>query len=247
MAGCSLTTRLRRSSRPSTGWVRSCRRGRFVFLDDDEDVHTAIERRVTELVGETGAKLHTARSRNDQVATGMRLWCRRGMVEVAARVLDFQQTILRRAAEAGTPTSPGTRTYSGLSRCSWPTISWPTVGSRHAIVDRVTVRASSGSMSPRSAPGALAGSSLPSTRTSWPRELGFSTSFAELLDAVSRSRLRRRSCLAALALVAVHLSRLREDARAVVHRGVRLLHDRRRVHHRKLAASRKRRTPMWPS
>ena len=51
--------------------------GRFVFAPGDEDVHTAIERRVTELAGDVGAKLHTGRSRNDQVATDLRLWCRR--------------------------------------------------------------------------------------------------------------------------------------------------------------------------
>ncbi|MGH8996443.1 MAG: lyase family protein, partial [Acidimicrobiales bacterium] len=51
--------------------------GRFGFAAEDEDVHTAIERRVTELAGDVGGKLHTGRSRNDQVATDLRLWCRR--------------------------------------------------------------------------------------------------------------------------------------------------------------------------
>ena len=51
--------------------------GEFAFVDTDEDIHTAIERRVTELAGPAGAKLHTGRSRNDQCATDLRLWCKR--------------------------------------------------------------------------------------------------------------------------------------------------------------------------
>ena len=50
--------------------------GTFVYLETDEDIHTAIERRVTELAPESGAKLHTGRSRNDQVATALRLFTR---------------------------------------------------------------------------------------------------------------------------------------------------------------------------
>src|SRR5687768_5443977 len=51
--------------------------GSFVWHDSDEDIHTAVERRVTELAGDAGAKLHTGRSRNDQVATDFRLYCKR--------------------------------------------------------------------------------------------------------------------------------------------------------------------------
>jgi argininosuccinate lyase len=61
--------------------------GTFVYAPDDEDIHTAVERRVTELAGDVGAKLHTGRSRNDQVATDMRLWCRRSLIAVAAEVM----------------------------------------------------------------------------------------------------------------------------------------------------------------
>src|SRR3954453_3289474 len=58
----------------------------FTFVQSDEDIHTAVERRVTELAGPAGGKLHTARSRNDQVATDLRLWCKRELVEVARLV-----------------------------------------------------------------------------------------------------------------------------------------------------------------
>ena len=65
----------------------------FGFVDSDEDIHTAIERRVTELAGDAGAKLHTSRSRNDQVATALRLWTRRNLLEVSDRVLVLVDTL----------------------------------------------------------------------------------------------------------------------------------------------------------
>ena len=66
----------------------------FAFAASDEDIHTAIERRVTELAGPAGAKLHTARSRNDQVATDLRLWCKRELPAVARLVADLQDVLL---------------------------------------------------------------------------------------------------------------------------------------------------------
>src|SRR5512138_2173296 len=65
--------------------------GQFVFEPTDEDIHTAIERRVTALAGAAGAKLHTGRSRNDQVATDLRLWAKRELAEIARRVLALQR------------------------------------------------------------------------------------------------------------------------------------------------------------
>jgi argininosuccinate lyase len=65
--------------------------GRFAFAPDDEDIHTAVERRLTELVGPVGGKLHTGRSRNDQVATDFRLWVLRACDQVANPLADLQQ------------------------------------------------------------------------------------------------------------------------------------------------------------
>src|ERR1700690_395277 len=75
--------------------------GDFVFAPGDEDVHTAVERRVTELAGDVGAKLHTGRSRNDQVATALRLWCRRRLTGIAKEILAFQEVLHGRATDAG--------------------------------------------------------------------------------------------------------------------------------------------------
>ncbi len=74
--------------------------GIFSFQPGDEDIHTAVERRVTELAGDVGAKLHTGRSRNDQVATDLRLYTRREMLGVAAAVMELQEVLLRRSVEA---------------------------------------------------------------------------------------------------------------------------------------------------
>ncbi|MDQ3354955.1 MAG: lyase family protein, partial [Actinomycetota bacterium] len=81
--------------------------GTFAFAPDDEDIHTAVERRVTELAGPAGAKLHTGRSRNDQVATDLRLWTKRALADVAGQVLALQETLLARAVEVGDAYLPG--------------------------------------------------------------------------------------------------------------------------------------------
>src|SRR5207302_2439332 len=74
--------------------------GTFNFLPLDEDIHTAVERRVTELAGPAGAKLHTGRSRNDQVALDLRLYVRREGRVMARRLCDLMQVLLRRAGQA---------------------------------------------------------------------------------------------------------------------------------------------------
>ena len=73
--------------------------GTFEFAPSDEDIHTAIERRVTEIAGATGAKLHTGRSRNDQVALDLRLWVRREAKDMIRRIHDLQSVLWRRADE----------------------------------------------------------------------------------------------------------------------------------------------------
>ena len=102
--------------------------GRFTFGPGDEDIHTAIERRVTEIAGDAGAKLHTGRSRNDQVATALRLWCRRTLIDLAEQIMAFQEVLAQRAARRATSTCPATRTCSGPSRSCSPTTCWRTAG-----------------------------------------------------------------------------------------------------------------------
>ena len=81
--------------------------GTFAFAPTDEDIHTAIERRVTEIAGGTGAKLHTGRSRNDQVALDLRLYVRREGRDQIARIDALQQVLLRRANDTTDVALPG--------------------------------------------------------------------------------------------------------------------------------------------
>ena len=87
--------------------------GVFDFAPDDEDIHTAVERRVTEIAGDVGAKLHTGRSRNDQIATDLRLYARRELTALAREVIDLQSVLLARADEADEAYLPG---YTHLQR-----------------------------------------------------------------------------------------------------------------------------------
>ena len=81
--------------------------GTFRFVEGDEDVHSAVERRLGELVGEVAGKLHTGRSRNDQVALDLRLYLRRSAAGRIAQLRDFALTMLRAAEQVGDMVVPG--------------------------------------------------------------------------------------------------------------------------------------------
>jgi len=180
--------------------------GRFAFLPDDEDVHMAVERRVTELVGAVGGKLHTARSRNDQVATDMALFVRahgarthdalwgamRALVDLAERHLDWPM--------------PG---YTHLQRAQ------PVYLSHHLLayfwmLERDAVRfarvVEAADRLPLGA-GALAGVNFATDRHMVARELGFDAVAENSIDAVS-NRDFVLDYLSAAATCATHLSRL---------------------------------------
>ena len=182
---------------------------RFPFTADDEDIHTAIERRVTELAGPAGAKLHTGRSRNDQVATDLRLWCKRELVEVAGGVVNLQQVLLDRAAEAGNAYLPG---YTHLQRAQPVLLAHHLLAHGWALsrdLDRLLETRRRLDVCPLGA-GALAGSSLPLDPDRVAAELGFGRRFENSLDAVS-DRDFVAEALFNLALLGVHLSRLGEE------------------------------------
>jgi argininosuccinate lyase len=185
------------------------RKGSFAFEPSDEDIHTAIERRVTELAGPAGAKLHTGRSRNDQVATALRLWCKREITAVAARVLGLQRVLLERAREVGPAYLPG---YTHLQRAQPVTLAHHLLAHGWALardVDRLADCRRRLDVSPLGA-GALAGSSLPLDPDFTAEELGFAGRFENSVDAVS-DRDFVAEALFVLSLVAVHLSRLGEE------------------------------------
>ncbi len=185
--------------------------GTFAFAPTDEDVHTAVERRVTELAGDAGPKLHTGRSRNDQVATDLRLWAKRELAEVAAAVVHLQQVLLRRsevAAREGVYL-PG---YTHLQRAQPVLLAHHLLAHAWALardVDRLLDGRRRLDVSPLGA-GALAGSSLPLDPRATARDLGFAACFENSLDAVS-DRDFVAEALFDLALLGVHLSRIGEE------------------------------------
>jgi argininosuccinate lyase len=182
---------------------------RFVFAPTDEDIHTAVERRVTELAGPAGAKLHTARSRNDQVATDLRLWCKRELRSVARLIVDLQDVLLARAVAARDLYLPG---YTHLQRAQPVLLAHHLLAHGWALardVDRVEATVARLDVSPLGA-GALAGTSLPIDPAATAAALGFARSFDNSLDAVS-DRDFVAEALFDLALVGVHLARLGEE------------------------------------
>ncbi|MDA8296771.1 MAG: argininosuccinate lyase [Actinomycetota bacterium] len=184
-------------------------RDTFVFTGSDEDIHTAIERRVTELTGEIGAKLHTGRSRNDQVATALRLWSKHRVRELATALVALQDVLARRAEEAGELSLPG---YTHLQRAQPVPLAHQLLAHAWALardVDRLVDAHRRLDVSPLGA-GALAGSTLGLDPVATAEDLGFSACFENSLDAVS-DRDFVAEVLFCAAMVGVHLSRLGEE------------------------------------
>ncbi|MEY2476772.1 MAG: argininosuccinate lyase [Actinomycetota bacterium] len=183
--------------------------GSLAFADTDEDIHTAIERRVTEIAGAVGARLHTGRSRNDQVATALRLFTKRELLGVMGRVLELEEVLLARAEVAQDAYLPG---YTHLQRAQPVLLAHHLLAHAWALardVDRILDARRRLDVSPLGA-GALAGSSLPLDPDSVADDLGFAARFENSLDAVSDRDFVAES-LFVLALLGVHLSRLGEE------------------------------------
>jgi argininosuccinate lyase len=182
------------------------RDGTFPFSDDDEDVHMAIERRVTEIAGTAGGRLHTARSRNDQVATDMAMFVRAHAAEAVTAITALGGTLLELAERHLDWPVPG---YTHLQRAQPVYLShhllayfWMLVRDRR----RFTAVAAETSTLPLGA-GALAGVNFDTDRDQVARELGFTAVSENSIDAVS-NRDFVLDYLAAAATCTMHLSRL---------------------------------------
>jgi argininosuccinate lyase len=189
------------------------RAGQLNFVASDEDVHTAIERRVTELVGAPGAKLHTGRSRNDQVATAFRRYLGRELAVVADRALDLVEVLAERADEAGTGEDaaylPG---YTHLQQAQPVLLAHHLMAHAWALlrdVDRIADCRRRLDVSPLGA-GALAGSSLPLDPDGTAADIGFAARFENSLDATSDRDFVAES-LFVLTTIGLHLSRMGEE------------------------------------
>ncbi|MDQ6947298.1 MAG: argininosuccinate lyase, partial [Actinomycetota bacterium] len=179
------------------------------FVAGDEDIHTAVERRVTEIAGDIGARLHTGRSRNDQVATDLRLFSRRELGDVACRVVELQEVLAERATDAEDHYLPG---YTHLQRAQPVLLAHHLLAHGWALardVDRLCDTRRRLNQSPLGA-GALAGTSLPLDPESVAADLGFDGRFENSLDAVS-DRDFVAEAVFDLTLLAVHLSRIGEE------------------------------------
>jgi len=182
---------------------------RFRPQASDEDIHTAVERRLVALAGSAGEKLHTGRSRNDQVATDMHLWLKRACDRIAAGVRDVAQGLVDAAERAGGIAIPA---YTHLQRAQ------PVLAAHHLLAyaemlkrDRerlAAARAHCDSMPLGS--GAAVGTGFAIDRRALAKDLGFRKVSANSLDAVS-ARDGALEFLSAGAILAVHLSRLGEE------------------------------------
>jgi argininosuccinate lyase len=183
--------------------------GTFVRADSDEDIHMAIERRATELAGGVGAKLHTARSRNDQVATTLRLFTRDALSTVARATIELVETLVAIGVASPEARLPG---YTHLQRAQPVLLSHHLNAHAFALlrdVDRLLDARSRLNVSPLGA-GALAGTSLPIDPAVTAALLGFDASFANSIDAVSDRDFVAES-LFDVALLGIHLSRMGEE------------------------------------
>ena len=182
--------------------------GSFEFKVNDEDIHTAVERRVTELEA-NGAKMHTGRSRNDQVATDMRLWTRGAIDEVIDLAERLMRTLLAQAEAAGDAYLPG---YTHLQQAQPVALSHHLLAHGWALardVDRLRDARSRTNVSVLGA-GALAGSSLPLDPEKTAAYLDFEGVFDNSLDGVA-DRDFVAETLFSLSLLGVHLSRIGEE------------------------------------
>ena len=183
--------------------------GRFIFRDEHEDIHLNIEARLAELIGSAAGRLHTARSRNDQVATDFRLWVRNAIDRVDAALKDLQSALLAQAETYADWVMPG---FTHLQ------IAQPVTFGHHLMAYVEMLGRDRGRFadcrkrlneSPLGA-AALAGTAFPIDRDKTAAALGFDRPAANSIDAVA-DRDFAIEFLAAAALLGTHLSRFAEE------------------------------------
>ena len=188
---------------------RELDRGEFAFSPQDEDIHMAIERRLTEVIGPLGGKLHTGRSRNDQVALDIRLYLRAQLDELHERLAGFQRVLVAKAGANRTVMMPG---YTHLQRAQ------PVLFAHHLLAyvemlerDKGRIRDARGRLNVMPlGSGALAGTNYPVNRRYTAELLGFPAVTQNSMDAVS-DRDFMIEVASALSIVMMHLSRLSEE------------------------------------
>jgi argininosuccinate lyase len=183
--------------------------GKFKFRRALEDIHMNVESRLTDLIGPAAGRLHTARSRNDQVATDYRLWIRTTIDAIDAALATYQQALAEKALEHAATVMPG---FTHLQSAQ------PVTFGHHLLAyvemaardrGRFADARKRANLSPLGA-AALAGTAFPIDRDMTAKALGFDRPMANSLDAVS-DRDFVLETLSAAAIAAVHLSRFAEE------------------------------------
>ena len=183
--------------------------GKFTFKRALEDIHMNVESRLSDLIGPAAGRLHTARSRNDQVATDFRLWIRDAIDELDAQLAGYQRALAEKALQHAATVMPG---FTHLQPAQ------PVTFGHHLLAYVEMASRDRGRFadarerlneSPLGA-GALAGTSFPMDRAMTAKALGFARPMANSLDAVA-DRDFVLETLSACAICAVHLSRFAEE------------------------------------
>ncbi len=183
--------------------------GRFEFQDTDEDIHTAVERRLAELIGGDAGRLHTGRSRNDQIALDLRLYLRRAVDHRVEQIQHIVRALIDQAEEVGDTI---VASYTHLQQAQAIPFAHHLLAYAWMLLrdgDRFVEARRRIDVSPLGA-GASAGSALPLRPDLVAESLGFHTSFGNSLDAVS-SRDFASEYVFSVAQTMVHLSRLSEE------------------------------------
>jgi argininosuccinate lyase len=183
--------------------------GKFVAIDSDEDVHSALERGLMEKLGAVGGALRAGRSRNDQVTTDLRLFAIDHMLEIARLITALQVAILEKAAEYVNDPAPG---FTHIQHAQPVSFGHELAKHAHAFardLDRINDWLTRTSVSSLGA-GALAGSSLALEPAFTAKNLGFEATFANSIDAVS-DRDYVAEALFIYAMIGNHLSRVGEE------------------------------------
>ena len=158
--------------------------GKFVAIEDDEDVHSALERGLTEKIGDVGGALRAGRSRNDQVATDLKLFAIDHMMEISQMILDLQKALSAKAAEYGDAPAPG---FTHMQHAQPILFGHELAKHIHSFsrdLDRIQDWLKRTSVSPLGS-GALAGSGLGLKPEVTAKDLGFASSSANSIDGVS--------------------------------------------------------------
>lgn len=191
------------------GILKDIEAGKFIFKDELEDIHMNIEAALAERIGDAAGRLHTARSRNDQVATDFRLYVREALDALARELKSLQAALIKRAGEHAASIMPG---FTHLQTAQ------PVTLGHHLLAyvemfGRDASRAADARARMNESPlgaAALAGTSFPIDRAATAKALGFARPMSNSLDAVS-DRDFALEYLSVASIAAVHLSRLAEE------------------------------------